>query len=104
MKNLLINREYQIEGSWYEPCRKLEAFKSVINADYVCTSSLTGDWDGLLFQKLNGRIYVIPFNQENNYPRGGGFTLYTGDVIAKITGESCDFKAVTAELMESYFD
>lgn len=103
MKALLINREWNVAGSWYEPCRKLEQFKSVINADYYCTSSSAGDWDGLMFQRLNNRIYAIPFSQVNNCPRGG-FTLYTGDVVAKLVGESCDFEAVTAALMESLID
>jgi len=104
MKNLLINREWNIEGNWYQPCKKLEEFKSVINADYYCTSSSAGDWDGLMFQKLNNRIYAIPFSQVNNYPCGSGFTLYTGDVVTKIIGESCDFEAVTTEIMECLLD
>jgi hypothetical protein len=103
MKALLINREWNVPGTWYEPCRKLEQFKSVINADYVFTSSSAGDWEGIFFQKLNGRIYAIPFNQENNYPRSG-FTLYTGNVVAKIKGESCDFEAVTNELIEHLYN
>ena len=34
-----------------------------------------GDWEGYIVQKRGDRRYMIPFWQENNYPRMG-FTVH----------------------------
>ncbi len=78
MKTLLTNRDWNVPGNWYEPCQKLKQFKSVISAEYNFTSSSAGDWSGLFIQKLNGKLYSIAFEQENNSPYSG-FTLRTND-------------------------
>lgn len=81
MKQLLLNREYQVEGHWNRPRAFLtENFKSVESAVLMQTSSSAGDWEGVFVQKLHGTYYVIPFSQENNYP-SSGFTLRTHDDI-----------------------
>ena len=43
------------------------------------TSSSAGDWTGVIFQRIGGTTYVIPFEQVINFPRSGGFTVYTDD-------------------------
>ena len=82
MNNLLTNREWKIEGTWYAPEEHLKRYKSVIKTGYITMSSSAGDWSGMFVQKLNGWYYFIPFSQENNYPRSG-FTLYTDEVFAR---------------------
>ena len=82
MNNLLTNRQWNIEGTWYAPEEHLEKYKSVVKTGYITMSSSAGDWEGMFVQKLNGWYYFIPFSQENNYPRSG-FTLYTGEVFTR---------------------
>ena len=83
MKQLLLSREYQIEGNWNRPLAFLtENFKSVEKAVLMQTSRSAGYWEGIFAQKLHGTYYAILFSQENNYPNGG-FTLRTNyDIIA----------------------
>lgn len=72
MKQLLLNRKYHVDGTWYEPAKFLEnKFKSVVRTEYTETSSSAGDWTGYLVQKLHGRWYVILFWQTNSYPASG---------------------------------
>ena len=101
MNNLLVNKEWQIDGGWYAPLKKLKEYKSVVWADYIETCSSAGDWSGLFIQKIGKKCYVIPFGQENNYPRGGGFTLGTGDLFTIWEGEWDDVDI--GELMENFF-
>jgi hypothetical protein len=81
MNTILTNREYQIEGNWYSPTNHLNQYKSILKAILLNTSSSAGDWDGILFQLINGKVYGIPFSQENNWPGSDGFTLYTGEAF-----------------------
>ena len=77
-KGLLTYRNYNVpENNWYAPQKFLKSFPSVVEAEYINTTSSAGDWDGYLIQKIGNRYHVIFFFQENNYP-GGGFTLTTG--------------------------
>lgn len=80
--SLLTNREWLIKGNWYAPQEYLQGFKSVKAVELTQTSSSAGDWDGIIFQVVKNKCFVIPFSQENNYPREG-FKVYTGDVICK---------------------
>lgn len=82
MNSILVNRVYDLDGNWYAPKEHLESYQSVLHVELIDTSSSAEDWDGLLFQLVNGIVYAIPFSQENDYPCRG-FTLYTGDVCAK---------------------
>ena len=90
MKTLLINREFNVPGNWYAPQNKLNEYNSVLDVELTQTCSSAGDWDGVIFQLLNGIVYVIPFSQENNWPRGDGFTVYTSDVFASIPYKNWD--------------
>lgn len=90
IKQVLEDRKWNLNGeevNWYSSLRKLESYKSVIRVEFINTSSSAGDWDGYFLQRLNSRIYLIPFSQENNWPHYG-FTLYTGRVIASWS-ENC---------------
>ena len=50
--NLLLNREYVVEGNWYAPKNFLyENFKSVTRVELINTMSSAGDWSGMLIQK-----------------------------------------------------
>lgn len=91
-KRLLVNREWNtnnfenLRDSWYTPRELLKSFKSVKMAEYTDTCSSAGDWGGYIVQKLNNISHVIPFRQENNYPRGG-YTVYTTKTIFSFIGE-----------------
>lgn len=86
-KMLLTNRSYNtaeddtLPLSWYSPKTLLRRFLSVKRLEYMNMCSSAGDWQGYIIQRLQGRYYLIPFWQENNYPRAG-YTVSTGDVIA----------------------
>lgn len=84
MNTLLINRTFQVEGSWYAPKDKLLGFNSVLSFSLLNTMSSAGDWDGIFFQLINGKVYGIPFSQENNCPNSG-YTLYTGNIYCSIS-------------------
>jgi len=87
VKQLLVNREWQISGNWHQPEHKFDDFKSVRHSELWNTTSSAGDWTGFIIQKIKSRCYLIPFYQSNNYPRGG-YTLTTGDLMASwINGE-----------------
>lgn len=101
MKQLLIKRSWDIPGNWYAPKDFLQQFKSVKYVELLNTSSSAGDWDGLVFQVLNKRCYVIPFSQNNNYP-SDGFELLTGDVICKTT-DDFDKDLIISQYAEMYY-
>lgn len=94
MNNLLVNREYLIDRdnpdqryvNWYSALRYLENYKSVVDTEWTNMCSSAGDWEGYVVQRINGRNYLIPISQDNNYPRAG-FTLYTGGLLASWEGE-----------------
>lgn len=84
--NLLVNKEFNVEGSWYEPRKYLkDTFKSVIHSALLDTTSSAGDWNGYFIQhRGKDRIkYVIRFNQVNNFPKSG-FTLYTDEIVLQV--------------------
>lgn len=85
--NLLTNREFFVEKDWFASVRHLLKHKSVIEAKFFDTTSSAGDWDGLIVQKLKYGLrswyYIIPFCQENNYPRNG-YTVRTGNVFCRL--------------------
>jgi hypothetical protein len=106
MKNLLINRTFNVQGNWYAPQEIINDYKSVKISELLNTCSSAGDWDGLFAQELNGKTYIIPFYQENNYPRSG-FTLYTGDVFCKIDGKletRIEFDDIVQEYCEMIYN
>ena len=81
-KIMLVGRTYNTaeepvaRDNWYG-CRDIfDKFKSIVECELTITSSSAGDWEGYITQKIGKRSYVIPFSQENNYPRRG-FTIRT---------------------------
>jgi hypothetical protein len=98
-KRLLTNAELKnMRDSWYAPADHLKSFSSVKHTSLWNTSSSAGDWDGYFIQSLNNTNYLISFSQENNYPRGGGFTLYTGEVLASWKGKLTETKEQIQEI------
>lgn len=97
MNYLLLNRDYNVGGNWYAPKEYLLGFPSVIDVELINTSSSAGDWDGVLFQKINEKVYAIPFSQENNYP-SSGFTIYTGEKSIF----TCPINEFTKEMREAF--
>jgi len=99
MKQLLTNREWNIKGNWYQPEAHLSSFKSVLHVELVQTSNSSGDWDGIIFQKIGNKVYTIPFNQCNNYPYEG-FTLYTGEVKTSFSYNEPTFNEAIKQQIE----
>ena len=79
-KNLLLDRNYHVEGNWYAGRKKLLEYKSVVKCEYYDTTSSAGDWTGYFIQKIAGKYFLIMFSQTNNYPNSG-FTISTFDVF-----------------------
>jgi len=104
MNNLLLSREYKINGNWYAPEKYLKNFKSVVKADLTNTCSSAGDWDGYFIQKIGNISYFILFGQSNNWPRAG-FTLSTDDhVTASCVGDfnKEDIENILLDVYEYY--
>lgn len=78
----LENIERTIKGNWFKPREELKNYKSVVQAEYIETTSSAGDWSGYFVQKIGNYYYYISFSQENNFPQSG-FILHTGNVFAK---------------------
>jgi hypothetical protein len=87
VNNILENRQFLVAGSWHAPLKKLKEYESVIDAEYLEMCSSAGDWTGIFFQQIGDTTYAIPFCQENNYPRQGGYTLWTGDTFCHFSDE-----------------
>lgn len=58
-------------------------FKSVVNVEYIETTSSAGDWSGVIVQQLRGKSYAVPFSIENRYP-DDGFDVHTHDLVWEI--------------------
>lgn len=65
IKSLLINREYEVEGTWYAPLNHFRDMNSVVRCNHYETTSSAGDWSGYVLQKIGKFYYVILFWQEN---------------------------------------
>lgn len=78
MKNLLLKRNYHVDGTWYAPQQFLESYKSVVKTEYLEQTSSAGDWSGYILQKIGKTFHVILFWQSNSYPNKG-FDVTTDD-------------------------
>lgn len=74
MKSILINREYDVSGTWYKTLEFLNNFKSVVASDFIDTTSSSGNWSGYIIQKIKNNYYLTLFSQENT---NSGFRIYT---------------------------
>lgn len=61
----------------------MSKFKSVVNVEYLDTTSSAGDWSGMIVQQLKGKCYGIPFSIENRYPYDG-FMVHTHNLVFDI--------------------
>ena len=78
----------EIMGTWYQPKRELEKYKSVARVELCNTTSSAGDWDGVFAQKTGKTKYlIIPFSQ-TNLGFGRGFELTTGRAIASFESDT----------------
>lgn len=103
MNNLLTNREYKIYGDWNTPKEfLLENFKSVIDVKLTNTTSSAGDWDGIIFQQIGKTIHIISFSQENNWPKVGSYTIYTGEQAVMKLAASKLTPEVKDSIVEQY--
>ena len=67
MNNLLLGRNYHVDGTWYAPQKFLESFKSVVFVEYTETTSSAGDWTGYPnsgFDIVTDENYYYAFNGE----------------------------------------
>lgn len=76
---LLLDREWEVEGTWYAPQKFLsENYTTVVRSELWNTSSSAGDWDGYFVQRQGSRYYLIIFWQEN-MACTPYFRLHTGE-------------------------
>ena len=61
MKNLLLKRNYHVDGTWYVPQEFLESYKSVVKTGLLDQTSSAGDWSGYILQKIGETFHVILF-------------------------------------------
>lgn len=84
--NKFYNRQFCVEGSWYEPAKVLtREYKSIVDAWYYDTTSSSGDWSGWFIQKIGKTFILVPFSQElcGNccYSVSAGIGMYFGKSI-----------------------
>lgn len=77
-------------------------FKSVVNVEYLDTTSSAGDWSGVIVQQLRGNCYVIPFSIENRYP-DSGFDVHTHNLVWKIDSAKKFNADYLAQEFNTYF-
>ena len=77
-------------------------FKSVVNVEYLDTTSSAGDWSGVIVQQLRGKCYGIPFSIENRYPNDG-FDVHIHDIVLKIYTANKFNADYLAEEFNAYF-
>ena len=102
LKSVLVNREYYVQGNWYNPMHKLTEFSSVVKVHLWDTTSSAGDWNGFFVQKIGKNFYVIPFFQVNYR---GGYKLYTEDIKHSWRGEMVhqnDLDSIYNEISREY--
>ena len=77
-------------------------FKSVINVEYIETTSSAGDWSGVIVQQLRGKHYAVPFSIENRYP-DDGFDVHTHDLVWEIDSAKKFNAEYLAQEFNTYF-
>lgn len=96
--NLLLNREYNVQGTWYKPSDFLyENFKSVVRVELIDTTSSAGDWSGMIVQKINKTYYLIIFTQEVVDIFSDEYIIRTSDFAIK-----CNNAPSLDEIREKY--
>ena len=65
VKSLLVNRKYEVEGTWYAPLNHFREMFSVVRCNHYETTSSVGDWSGYVLQKIGKFYYIILFWQYN---------------------------------------
>jgi hypothetical protein len=105
---LLINRKYDtaelgLKNSWYSARDIFNKFSSVKNCDFWDTMSSAGDWQGYIVQKFGNKSYLIPFNQENNWPHAG-YKVYTGNLVASWEGYDMSDEEIGKILYDILYD
>jgi hypothetical protein len=80
---LLTNRKWHTCGGWFSAKRFIkESSESVVFCDHIETTSSAGDWTGLIIQKVENKLHVILFSQENTFSCREGFDIYTADRVS----------------------
>ena len=98
---LLTHKKYAVSGDWYKPRQRLLTKPSVVIAEYLETSSSSGDWSGYFLQKIGQAYHLILFTQENLYPEEG-FELATSEVVQTFKSEpnKSDVEKVIISVLE----
>jgi hypothetical protein len=76
-KTVLTDRKLHTCGNCYSAAMFIKKnFVNVVYCDYIETSSSAGDWTGLFIQKIEEKLYITLFYQENTYPSQEGYDIY----------------------------
>lgn len=81
------------EGTWYNCLDEIRKKPSVVYAEFIDTCSSSGEWSGVIIQRLGKTLYCHSFYQENNYPMGG-FTIHIGETYLISDIEGCNYDAI----------
>jgi hypothetical protein len=106
-RKLLTNRKWHTNGGWFSTKRFIkENFESIVFCDHIETTSSAGDWTGLIIQKADNKLHIIPFSQENTFPCREGFDIYTGDVTATVQDTSMitNYKEICEKVCDLIFE
>ena len=90
---LLKDKHITNNGTWYDCLNEIEQKPSVVFADFFDTTSSSGDWGGVIIQRLGKTLYCHAFEQTNNYPNGG-FTIYIIDTFIISHIPNCDYRFI----------
>jgi hypothetical protein len=74
---------------WYAPSRWLGLQPGVVKCELTDTTSSAGDWSGYFAVAKEGKFSLVAFSQQNRYPVGPGYTLFTNDNVFAVV-ESVD--------------
>ena len=87
------------EGTWYNCLDEIRKKPSVVYAEFIDTCSSSGEWSGVIIQRLGKMLYCHSFYQENNYPMGG-FTIHIGETYLISDVENCNYDHIAQRVWE----
>lgn len=96
---LLKEKHKTTQGSWYDCLNKIRQYPSVVYAEFIDTCSSSGDWSGVIIQRLGNTLYCHAFYQENNYPNGG-FTITIGETYTISYYEGCNYDHIAQKVWD----
>lgn len=99
MKHLFNRTWDKAYFNWYGADNFFSKYKSARQVEYFDTMSSAGDWSGIVVFESKKKWAIVPFWQENRYPRVG-YRVNTG--LPLLTMNERPDTDLLAELFESF--